>query len=164
MNRSELTRKFERWLDDALPSLTPLNSIDVHIDELCGRGLSPQAQVDATLYLFQAILENLAVKLAGKIVMLAVPLRSSKTLDPSPPEWDELSGQLSHTPPSVYVMHVTALLQADPAQRYVTGANVPLAAEPAIAPYYQCWRNLDDPDEDGWARDVRIISTAFIGW
>ena len=158
----DLGGRFERWLDEAMPRLTPLSSIDAHIDELCGPGQAPQEQIDTSTALFKWILANLAEKLAGKIVVLMIPLRSGETVDPSPPEWGSLASQLSRTPPSIYVMHLTAFLQADSAQRYIAAAKTPPLSGPTVAPYYQCWRNTDDPEEDGWARDVRVISTAFL--
>jgi hypothetical protein len=156
-----LIRRFEQWLDDALPSLTPSNSIDVHIDELSSRGPA-QEQLDVAVALFRAVVANFDAKLAGKIVMLMIPLQASKTLDPSSPEWGSLAAQLSRTPPSIYVMNVSAFLQADLAQRYITSAKVPSLVGRSLAQYYQCWRNVDDPVDDGWARDVRVVSTAFV--
>ena len=153
---------FVRWLDEALPMLTASNSVNVHISELLSRHLSAQEQVEASVDLFGWALSNLAAKLAGRIVMLIVPLQNSAAIDPSPPAWTSLASQLSRTPPSIYVMEVTAFLQADPAHRYITSAEAPdLVGEP-LATYYQCWRLPDDPGEDGWARDVRILSTRLL--
>jgi hypothetical protein len=159
---NDLAHRFERWLDGAMPTLNRSNSIDVHFDELCGRDPTAQEQLDAIVALFQWVVANLADKLAGKIVMLMIPLRNGDTLDPLTPEWGPLASQLSRIPPSIYVVHVTAFLQADPAQRYIAAAKVPTLVGPNLAPYYQCWRNADDPEDDGWARDVRVVSTAFV--
>jgi hypothetical protein len=159
---NDLTHRFERWLDDALPALTPLSSIDVHIDELCGRGHTAQEQLDAAVALFRAVATGLGTQLAGKIVMLMIPLRASEALDAATPAWASLAHQLSRTPPSIYVMNVAAFLQADLAQRYIASAKVPSLLGPRLAQYYQCWRSVDDPVDDGWARDVRVVSTAFV--
>ncbi len=44
----------------------------------------------------------------------------------------------------------------------ITSAEAPdLVGEP-LATYYQCWRLPDDPGDDGWARDVRILSTRLL--
>lgn len=154
----EITSGFVRWLDRAVPTLTAFNAVDQHIDELYSEGLSPQAQVDRSIELFGWVLTNLAGRLAGKVVMLMVPLRNSAILDTAPPGWTSLASQLSSTPPSIYIMEVSAFLQADPAHRYITPVDVPGLAEEPVAAYYRCWRNPDDPEEEGWSRDVYVVS------
>jgi hypothetical protein len=44
----------------------------------------------------------------------------------------------------------------------MAAASIPTLDGPMIAAPYQCWRNPDDPPEAGWARDVRVVSTAFV--
>jgi hypothetical protein len=153
---------FSRWLDAMLPTLTYTNSIDAHIDELCQRRLEPQQQLDLVVELFRWASSNLGEKLAGKLVMLMVPLRNSDVLDRVPPAWTALLPQLSRTPPSIYVMEVTSFLQPDPAERFTAATRVPALDGPHVASFYQCWRNPSDPESDGWSRDVRVVTTSFL--
>lgn len=130
---ADLARRFECWLDEALPTLTPSSSDDVHVDELWDDELSPQVQLDASIALFEWVASNLAARLRGKIVMLAIPLANSATLDTSPPDWSSLASQLSDTPPSIYVMNVSAFLQADPRQRYIAALKLQGLPETSFA-------------------------------
>jgi hypothetical protein len=161
----DLTRSGQRlagWLDEALPTLTAVNSVDMHIDQACGRSLSPQEQIEGSVGLFAWVLSNLASRLAGKIVMLMIPLQSSQSLERTPPAWASLPAQLSRTPPSIYAMAVTALLQPDTALRYIAPMEVPGLTGESLAAYYQCWRHPEDPQQEGWARDLRVLSTRFL--
>jgi len=74
------------------------------------------------------------------------------------PGWKAMTAELSRTPPSIYVMDVSAFLQQDPAHRYIAPIEVPKHFEEPLAAYYQCWRHPDDAEEEGWARDVRVVS------
>jgi hypothetical protein len=159
----EIVVRFTRWVEQDLSKLTAWNSIDVHIDELLDRDLGEQELINYSLELFGWVLTSLDKVLAGKVVMLMIPLRSSEVLDPEIPAWGSLVSQISRTPPSIYVMNVTAFLQRDRTYRYIAATDVPsLGNDDGIAPYYQCWRNPDDPVEDGWARDLRVVSTRFL--
>jgi hypothetical protein len=154
----EATSRFVRWLDSTLPALTAHSAADVHVDQLYGSALSAREQVDKSAELYTWVLDNLAEKLTEKVVMLMIPLQNSPTLDMSGPDWTALDAQLSGTPPSIYVMEISAFLQQDATHRYITPVQVPrLVAEP-LAAYYQCWRYPDDPAEEGWARDLRVLS------
>ncbi len=157
-----LTARFAERLNSLMPSLGPLNAIDVHIDEALGYRPPAEEQIAASVTLLGWIMSNLAETLAGKVVMLLIPLRNSAVLEQAPPAWDSLASQLSATPPSIYVMAPTAFLQPDPAERFIAAIEAPIHDEHTLAAYYQCWRNPGDPVEDGWARDVRIVFTGFL--
>jgi hypothetical protein len=159
---SQMTERFTRWLDEALQTLTTSNSIDVHVDELSDRNRAPQGQLDASVALFRWIVSSLGGRLAGRIVMLMIPLQSGDDLDLSVPAWESLASQLSATPPSIYVMEATAFLQPDPAQRYLAPIRVSDLGGDFVAAYYQCWRNPEDLEDEGWARDIRVAFTGFL--
>jgi len=158
-NFDHLRSAFVRWLDTALPTLTPSSSVDFHVD--CDDGL-PADTINSSLDLFSWVVDNLAGRLTGKLVMLMIPLRNGALLDTATPRWTDLASQLSRTPPSIYVMNVSAFLQPDPAQRYVSAIDIPGIAGEPLAAYYRCWRNPDDPVEEGWSRDVQIVSLRVV--
>lgn len=145
----------EHWLDECLPRLTALNSFDLHIDDLLGQAVSPQEQIGASVAIYEWLTKSCSERLAGKLTMLMIPLRGSESLEVDPPSWRALSAQLSATSPSIYVMEISAYLQPKLTQRYIAPIDIPWPQKSAIGAYYQCWRNLDDPKEDGWARDIR---------
>lgn len=152
---SEITRvvsRFERWLIETLPRLTATESQNVHIDQLAGEGVHPKEQVELTTALFGWAKEHCRDQLSGKIATLLIPLRNSERLDQQPPRWGMVPTQLSDTPPSIYIMNVSAFMQPWLAERYIVALTDPDCSWPGM--YYECWRNLDDPDDEGWTRNL----------
>jgi hypothetical protein len=150
-----LRSAMENWLGESLPRLTASNSFDVHISDLLSRAMSPQEQLDASVEVFEWVTKNCSERLTGKLTLLMIPLRNCQALEVNPPSWWGLSAQLSATPPSIYVMEISAYLQPQLSQRYIAPFGIPWPQQSEIRANYQCWRNLDDPQEDGWSRDIR---------
>lgn len=161
MRLGRATERLVRWLDDTLRTLNHRDSADVHIDQLVDGSLTPEEQVDMAVRLFEWGLSNVGDKLLGKIMMLVVPLQNSGALDRQVPTYEALALQLGKTPASIYVMDVRAYLQADTSLRYTAEARIPTLEGRGLSVYYQCWRSPDDPEEDGWARDVRVVAAQF---
>jgi hypothetical protein len=158
-----IARRFVRRLDAEIGSLGAMDSIDVHIDELVEGEARPQERLDTSLALFEWTRSALAEKLQGIAVMLLIPLHSRAFLDLSPVPWESIAAQLGSTPPSIYLMRPSALLQFDPAERFVCPNPLPRDRHSKlVGTYYQCWRLSTDPVEDGWNRDIRIISAEFV--
>ena len=161
-NINEVMSIFELWIEDSLPRLSAQNAVDIHVDELLPGCSSQQDQLEVSVKLFQEISKKLTERLNGYIVMLMIPLLNCESIDVNPPDWVSIPKQMSRTPPSIYVMRPTAMLQMDPSQRFLAPVKTPIAAKPEIAVYYQCWRNLDDPADEGWSRDLRVVTTQFL--
>jgi hypothetical protein len=163
LDLTELGPRFGAWVEGSIGELTSSNCIDLHIDELVGRSANPRQMCDAASLLFQWVHANCGTVLSGKIAMLIVPLRNSESIDMIVPEWNCIHSELSGTPPSIYVMNTSAYLQTDRSRRYITTMDAGMPESLAnVSTYYQCWRNPDDPHEDGWSRDVRVVCTAFL--
>lgn len=158
---NRLAPRLVQWLDEALPTLTEAGFIDVHINTLYRKRVTPQQQLDASPLLFSWMLSHLGSQLADRIVALVIPLRDSRRLDPRVPRWESLTQQLSRTPPSFYVIEVNEFLLRTEWEGYSAPIPLPMALGERVYAEYQCMRLLTDPEE-GWSRRIRIVSTAFV--
>lgn len=157
---NKMAENFSCWLADALPRLTRWNSQDVHINQL-GNIPNGAASVDLAMTLFNWADSNLGHVLSNKLLMLLFPLQSSTNIDLDVPKWSAINLQLSTRPPSIYVMNACAFLQEDRQLQYSASVNVPISAQ-HIRATYSCWRHIDDPKEEEWCRDIRILSSVHL--
>ncbi|HMA96453.1 MAG TPA: hypothetical protein VKP30_27395 [Polyangiaceae bacterium] len=146
----------------AIREIGATNCVDVHISELVDKSSSAQQMLLDASRLFEWIVDKCEVILSDRIAMLMVPLRNTERLELAVPKWNMLATDLSVTPPSVYVMSIPAYLQTDRANRFIAALDEPPFTIPGLSIYYQCWRNPEDPEEDGWARDVRLVHSGFV--
>ncbi len=154
---NDINGRFDRWVEAALRTLEPGTSVDMHLDELIEGEIVPAQTLDLGISLLGRVRLNSSGRILGKVAMLMVPLRCSRSMDCDAPTWESLSTQLSSTPPSIYLMDAASFLMPDPAVRFIVPLVGPRNAVPDTAIYYQCWRNPDDDDDEGWARDVRVV-------
>jgi hypothetical protein len=151
----DMTKAFERWLKKVLPTVSLVNPVDIHIDELI-KDPDPTQQLEASAALFRWVVANCKDKLIGRAIELLIPLRDSDALDMHPPDWSTLAAQLSRKPASIYVVEVEALVRVPAAQIFTAPTKVPPLDDLALPTSYRCWRNIDDPVEEGWSRDVGV--------
>lgn len=163
MNLSpELVDKFVVCLRHRALALTASNSINIHVDELTDDELAPEVQIDWSIGLFERLIANPIDAVAGRVAMLMIPLRSSDDISLDSPHWQELSKQLSATPPSIYLFELAAHVAFDPSIRFLRPIVTPLDHHSNTSSYYQCWRRQDDDEEEGWTRQVRVEFTGFL--